>query len=168
MSRRAATGPNGFTVIELVAVITITAVVATLAYSAFRTFTVRTQVTAGIQHAEFLKTAVVHAFQNRGDPPRSLADIGRGGKVTGHRYLTSLSIENGRVDVVYGNRADREIAGRRLSLTPYETLSSDVVWVCGNATPGPGLNPLGFAGGGVQAVALASTIEPRFLPPNCR
>ena len=74
----------------------------------------------------------------------------------------------GRVDVRFGRNADDAIAGRTLSLTPFETADQRVVWLCGNKLPGPGLEPLGFAGGAAEPVQILTLIDVRFLPPSCR
>jgi hypothetical protein len=83
-------------------------------------------------------------------------------------FVESVTIVAGRIDVLYGAQADPSIAGRRISLTPYETADGSVVWLCGNATPGPGLKPLGFAGGSRQAANVRTTIEARYLSGPCR
>jgi hypothetical protein len=44
----------------------------------------------------------------------------------------------------------------------------DIVWICGNALPGAGLEPLGFAGGARRAVQTITTIDARYLPSACR
>lgn len=154
---------GGLAVIELIAVICVTAIVAALAYSAYRTYVVRAQVAEGMAAAHRLQDLVAAAFRNGAGVPAATDEHHSAGD-----YVESISLENGRIDLVYGNRADATISGRQLSLTPYETASLDVVWVCGNQIPGAGLHPLGFAGGGPQAVQVASTIEARFLPAACR
>jgi hypothetical protein len=53
-------------------------------------------------------------------------------------------------------------------LTPFETAAGAVVWLCGNERPGAGLEPLGFAGAARQAARALTTIEPRYLPADCR
>jgi hypothetical protein len=63
---------------------------------------------------------------------------------------------------------DSVLAGKILSLTPFETADQNVVWVCGNEFSGVGLNPLGFAAGGPQAEQVVTAIEDRYLPPACR
>ena len=83
-------------------------------------------------------------------------------------FVESVTIVDGRIDVLYGAQADPSIAGRRISLTPYETVGGHVVWLCGNETPGPGLQPLGFAGGSRQAAHIPTTIEARYLSGPCR
>ncbi|HUQ51883.1 MAG TPA: pilin, partial [Gammaproteobacteria bacterium] len=84
------------------------------------------------------------------------------------QYVESVEVINGRLDLRFGYRADHAISGRTLSLTPFETATHEVVWVCGNARPGAGLEPLGFSLGGQQAVQADTLIEPRYLPSTCR
>ena len=78
-------------------------------------------------------------------------------------YVTSVEIVNGRVDVTFGGPlAHQDIIGAALSLTPYETTGNTVVWRCGNAGPPPGVLLNGGAG------HVAPTVNPRYLPTNCR
>ena len=83
-------------------------------------------------------------------------------------YVESLQIVDGRIDLRFGVEASPAIAGRTLSLTPFETAAQEIVWVCGNRVPGPGLQPLGFANGSRRSIQVLSNIQPRYLPSNCR
>jgi type IV pilus assembly protein PilA len=182
MVSRLSARARGFTVIELVLVIAVTVTLGALLFSAQRTYLVRAQVTAGIEAAAVLEPAVEKAFRDSGQTPANWAEIGidpadvligpadvligPAGALKG--YVEAIDLTYGRLDVTYGNEAHAVIAGRRLSLTPYETVTQDVIWICGNAIPGVGLEPLGFAGGGAQSVQVPATIETRFLPPSCR
>ena len=80
----------------------------------------------------------------------------------------SLEIDNGRIELHFAASADPAIAGKVLSLVPFETADQEIVWVCGNEQPDVGLEPLGFAGGARQAAQTATQIEDRYLPPSCR
>jgi type IV pilus assembly protein PilA len=169
-SRRAdASRCSGFTVIELVTVVAVTAIVVAVGYSAYRTYAVRAEVAEGIALARRQQELITIAFHHYGGVPTATTPAELSG---GHGEISdvvkSITLENGRIDVLYGGRADEAISGRRLSLSPYETATLEVVWVCGNEIAGPGLHPLGFAGGGPQAVQVASTVEARFLPAACR
>lgn len=159
---------RGFTVIELALVIAVTTVVGALGYSAWRTHSVREQVAEGVAGANALKESVARSFHDKGEVPTAIeAHVLPAAGHTG-RFVASMTVENGRIDLVYGGEADAAIAGRRLSLTPYETAVPEIVWLCGNEIPGPGLNPLGFSGGGPQTQQVPTTLEARFLPPTCR
>jgi hypothetical protein len=157
---------SAFTYVELIAVLGATSIVVALAYSVYRTYRVRAQVAEGIALAAELIPPVTEHFRRYGEVPAEVASPSAG--VPGKSVVEAIDVVDGRIDVTYGGRADRVIAGRRLSLTPYETADAHVVWICGNRAPGPGLMPLGFAGGGRQAVPIATAIEARYLTRDCR
>lgn len=161
---------GGFTLIELVAALAVTALIAAIALSAYRTYAVRDQIAATVVRSEPIQAQVTESFRRDGVPPRDAAEAGvprDAGSALGD-YVASVDIADGRIDILYGDAADSAIAGQVLSLTPYETASRDVVWLCGNAPPGAGLEPLGFAGGVRQALQRLTTINARYLPADCR
>jgi len=161
---------RGFTLIELVATLAVTALVAAVGLSAYHTHVVRDQVAATLVRSEALQARIAESFRRFGVPPRDAAEAGvaaDAGRSLGG-YVASVGITDGRIDIHYADTADTAIAGRTLSLTPFETVGRDVVWVCGNALPGVGLEPLGFGGGARRAVQVLTTIEARYLPSPCR
>lgn len=169
MSSHEAVRPsNGFTITELLAILAASAVVGALAYSAYRTFVGRTQVAEGVRETTAVRHAVEAAFRRSGEVPATIDEVRLSSAAAHLRLVGSVTVENGRIDLVFGERADSAIAGRRLSLTPYETASAAIVWICGNEIAGPGLAPLGFAGGGRQPIQIATTVEARYLPAGCR
>jgi prepilin-type N-terminal cleavage/methylation domain-containing protein len=158
---------RGFTVLELAAVMAVTLIVGAVGYSAGRTLSVRSQIHQGVRAARAVQEDVVRAFRDSGEVPASAAEL-RGRPAVAGGVLASISVDDGRIDLVYGPRADSAIAGRRLSLTPYEVATGAIVWLCGNEIPEPGEHPLGFTGGGRQAQQIPTTVEARFLPAACR
>jgi prepilin-type N-terminal cleavage/methylation domain-containing protein len=161
---------RGFTLIELVATLAVTALVAAVGLSAYRTHVVRDQIAATVVRSEPLQARVAESFRRFGVPPRDAAeaDIPRDAGPLLGGYVASVTITDGRIDIRYDDTAHAAIAGRTLSLTPFETVSRDVLWVCGNALPGAGLKPLGFAGGARRAAQTITTIDARYLPSACR
>jgi len=166
-SRRAV---RGVTLVELVAALAATALVAAVGLTAYRTYVVRDRIAATLVRSEPLQAQVADSFRRLGVPPRDAAEAGvpiDAGRSLGN-HVASVVIADGRIDIRYGDAAGAAIAGRTLSLTPFETVGRDVVWVCGNALPGVGLEPLGFASGAPRAHQTVTTIDARYLPKACR
>lgn len=162
---------GAFSALELVLVVGATLVVGSLGVSVLQTHHVRAQIGASLHAARAAQDLVAAAFRNQGMPPADLAATGIDDTARAFLvgpYVGSLEVHDGRLDLRFGLAADKAIAGQVLSLMPYETADRQIVWLCGNRSPGVGLEPLGFAGGGPQAKRAATPIEERYLPRECR
>jgi len=156
---------KGFTLIELMIVVTIIGILASLAVSAYQTYTVRAQISEGLEMASGAKVPIVDVYTQTGNAPIDRAAAGMTPDPTDTRgsYVSQVEITGGRVDVTFsGPRAHQAIINQTLSLTPYVTAGNTIVWRCGNASkPAGDLLVLGEK-------HLPATVEPRYLPSSCR
>lgn len=158
---------RGFTLVELLVVIAIIGILAAIAIPMYLDYTVRAQVTEGLNLARPVQAAMVEKFAETGAWPRSLDELPLDGIPQG-RYVKSVGILDGVIFVTYGVEASDRITKEQrntLAIAPGVTPSGDVVWACGHAKrPPDGDKAIEWAGDSDKVTTIAS----RFLPGACR
>jgi type IV pilus assembly protein PilA len=161
---------DGFTLIELMIVVAIISMLASLGIPIYQDYAIRAQVTEGVNLSTHAKAPIAEAFLNSGEAPTNRTEAGLTPNPTDTqgKYVASVDINNGVVIVTFGNEANAQIAGLTFTLTPYETNNLGVVWRCGTAPAAVGLTLMGTSGGGNAAVYVAPTVPPQYMPASCR
>lgn len=158
---------KGFTLIELMIVVAIIGILAAIAIPAYQDYTIRSQVTEGLNLAGAVKAAVAETYAQKGTWPADLQEAGivddSGNPTTpSGKYVTGLAIATGTIVITYGDQANTKINGQTLSLKPWLSENDDVMWVCGDATEPS--TATGDAGSG----AASTSISDKYLPASCR
>jgi len=171
---------KGFTLIELMIVVAIIGILAAIAIPAYQDYTIRAQVTEGMNLASALKAEVAEFYAQNGTWPTSVLDVVGG---LGHvaapsgKYVSSVAIPTrGTIVVTFssaGNyQANAKIGAPPLTLALQPSLSGasaltgneDVVWACGKKLVVGTHQPAAVA----AAPDVLTTLPPKYLPASCR
>ncbi|MCH7508420.1 MAG: pilin [Proteobacteria bacterium] len=157
---------QGFTLIELMIVVAIIGILAAIAIPAYQDYTIRAQVTEGLNLSAALKASVSEEFADSGLWPADLAALGITNSPSG-RYVNDLILNNGTISVTYGNDSNATLAtagANLLTIKPWVSLNLDVVWACGNSgmPAGTGEAPTG------PSDTIATTVPDKYMPSACR
>ncbi len=154
--------PKGFTLIELMIVIAIISILASIAVPQYQAYTIRTQISEGLNMASETKTAIGHFYSSRGRLPDSNASVGlfQASSITGN-YVTSIEVtDSGAILITFGNRVNALVSGNTLGLNTGRNAAGNLVWICGNAPLPSGVTQTGGS--------VTTSLDSRYLPTNCR
>ena len=137
---------GGFTLIELMIVVAIIGILAAIAIPAYQSYTIRAQVSEGLNLVGPLKNAIVEYQHENGVFPsdNTQAGLALPGNYTG-KYVSSLTVNGAVISILYGNDANWNINGRIVTLTAADSLGS-LTWDC----------------------TSSGVIPDAYLPPACR
>jgi type IV pilus assembly protein PilA len=156
---------KGFTLIELMIVVAIIGILAAIAIPAYQDYTIRSQVTEGLNLAGGVETQVSEYFANTGvwpvDYTTATTGLGNAADPTG-KYVTDVAVNHGTIVATYGGQSNAVILGATLYIVPKLSPNNDIIWNCGNKAP-VGSDPTSGA-----ATASATTLIDKYLPQSCR
>lgn len=154
---------RGFTLIELMIVVAIIALLATLSVPTYQGRMVRAQVEEALQMAEPLQSSIASYYSKykRFPADNRAAGIPLPPQLVGN-FVKSIEVEQGALHIVLGNRINAHADGKVLTLRPAlvkGSPASPIAWLCGYAE----------AVDGMQAESANRTdLSYTFLGPECR
>jgi type IV pilus assembly protein PilA len=157
---------KGFTLIELMIVVAIIGILAAIAIPAYKTYTVRAQISEGLGFADAAKVAVSESFISNNIWPDTNAKAGLDATATNisSKYVQSVGVgTNGVITITFGNDIDRAAipAGQdTIKFTPALSPNNDVSWACNNHAIGSGATTV--------VAPVAGSVVAKYLPAICR
>jgi type IV pilus assembly protein PilA len=155
--------PRGLTMIELLVVVAIVGILGLMAVPAVYDKLVRDQVVASLNMAEPAKPPITTAWTTTQTFPASnVAAALPAPENFVSNYVSSMSINNGAIDITFGNGGSGALRGKILTIRPAVVIGAPVVpitWLCGHASTPPRMTPIGEDRTDVPA---------QFLPAACR
>lgn len=154
---------RGFTMLEMMVVIAVIAILGLIALPSYQSRIVRQQIEAAWPLADIAKKPIAaswgatHTFL----PDNAAAGLPAPDKMV-NNYVSAVAVQDGAINITFGNRASSVIAGKILSIRPAVVADAPIVpvtWVCGKADP-----PQKMTVNGVDRTSVPAAV----LPLECR
>jgi len=135
---------DGFSLIELMVVVAIIAILASIALPAYQDYVARAQVAEGFSLSTGAKDAIALHYGDHGVYPADNADAGLAAPASiNGRYVSSVSVDSGgNISAMFSSSASSKISGQTLTLSVTD-VGGALRWQC-------------------------SGLDYRYLPSSCR
>jgi type IV pilus assembly protein PilA len=165
---------KGFTLIELMIVVAIIGILAAIAIPAYMNYTIRAQVSEGLNMADSWETSIAEFYSNQGAWPKGVTTAGSattiampavGAGSSEGKYVSNVTVNtsgDGGVLITFGNDANAKLkaAGvNTLEIYPGLDANNDIVWICGTAAVPATVTATG--------AAADTTVSAAYLPSSC-
>lgn len=120
---------SGFTLLELMIVVAIVGILASIGMTAYGDYMIRTQAAEGFSLAQGAEMAVNEHFAQTGVLASNNQQASFSGAVG--KYISDVSISNnGVVVATFGNDANVKIKDKAIRLSPQVTNNGNLNWLC--------------------------------------
>ncbi len=149
--------------IEMMVVVAVIAILAAMALPSYQYKIVREQIEAALPLADIAKKPIAASWAAKQVFPadNAAADLPVAEKIV-NNYVSAVGIQDGVINITFGNRANSVISGKVLTIRPAVVDGAPVVpvtWVCGNAEAPGQMRVQG---------SDQSSIPTAYLPLACR
>ncbi|MGY6519348.1 MAG: pilin [Lysobacteraceae bacterium] len=156
---------SGFTLIELMIVVTIIGVLASISLPAYQVYVQRAEVVEAMSLGDFARNHVTRFHRDTGRFPADNAEAGlpEPAQLLGNR-VTGIEVVDGAVHVTFGFKASSGLQDRVLSFRPAlveGSPASPIAWLCGTDKPVPGMRAQGEDRTDVPLPMLPGSCRPR-------
>lgn len=154
---------KGFTLIELMVVVAIIGILASVAMPSYQTYITRAQVVESLVIVGELKTTVAEYYKQTGRFPEDNQQAGlpESQFLLGN-YVAGIQLSNGAFHITLGNKVNQQLMGKTLTIRPIVVTGSPASpfsWVCGTASIPKGMEAVG---------ENKTSLEAALLPSECR
>ena len=154
---------KGFTLIELMIVISIITILTTMALPSYQDKIIRIQVTEGLQLSRFVQQNIQDYYAIKGSFPEDniTAGVPEAQKIIG-TYVQGIYVQKGAIHIVFGNNVNRNIMDQTVTIRPAIVTGEPRVpisWIRAFEAVPHGMTVVGDNN---------TTVPARLLPVECR